>query len=261
MTQPPLPQSVRPVIVLTGASSGIGLATARELAARNYALVLAARRTEQLERLARELDPSGSRIIAVTTDVTDDASRRALIERAHEHFGRIDVLINNAGITIEQGWWWDDPDPLRVVRVNLEAPIELVRLVLPEMRERGSGHIVNIGSVAGRAAINGMYSASKFGIRGFSDGLRRELLGTGIHVSLVSPGFVKSEMTASARLPMPGPEVIAHAVAEVLLRPRREVIAPKVYRVLALLNSLFPALADQLVSRFIIGRRYGHDKG
>ncbi len=248
---------MRPVIVLTGASSGIGLATARELAARNYALVLAARRADQLERLARELDPSGSRVLAIPTDVTDDASRRELVRRTHEQFGRIDVLINNAGVTVEHGRWWDDPDPLRVLRVNLEAPIELVRLVLPEMRQRGSGHIVNIGSVAGRVGTNGMYSASKFGLRGFNDGLRRELLGTGVAVSLVSPGFVRSEMTASARLPMPGPHVIAQAVAEVLLRPRREVIVPRVYRVIALLSSVAPGLADQLVSRVIIGRRYG----
>lgn len=259
LSEPAVRNSVRPVVLLTGASSGIGLATARELASRNYALVLAARRADTLERLARELDPSASRVIAVAADVTDDASRRNLLAAARAHFGRIDVLINNAGVTIEKGWWWNDPDPLRVLRVNLEAPIELVRLALPEMQRRGSGHIVNIGSVAGRAATNGMYSASKFGLRGFSDGLRRELLGTGINVSLVSPGFVKSEMTASAKLPMPEPEVVARAVAEVLLRPRREVIVPKIYRALAWLDHVAPALGDQLVNRVIIRRRYGHD--
>ena len=255
----PQQRSARPVILLSGASSGIGEATARELASRNYALALAARRADRLHALARELDPAGQRVIAVPTDVTDDASRRELMQKAHQHFGAVDVLINNAGVTVEKGWWWDDPDPLRVLRVNLEAPVELVRLLLPEMRARGSGHIVNIGSVAGRAATNGMYSASKFGIRGFSLGLRRELLGTGIHVSLVSPGFVKSEMTANARLPMPGPEVVARAVAEVLLKPQREVIVPGVYRVLALLNSVSPGLADVIVKRFIIQRRYQHD--
>ena len=248
----------RRAVVLTGASSGIGLATAQELAARGHALVLAARRAETLQALARALDPSGSRVIAVPTDVTDDASRRALIATAHEHFGRLDVLINNAGVTVEKGWWWDDPDPLRVLRVNLEAPIELTRLVLPEMRARGSGHIVNIGSVAGRAATNGMYSASKFGLRGFSHGLRRELLGTGVQVSLIAPGFVRSEMTAQARLPMPGPEVVARAVADVLERPRPEVTVPKAYAALAALNSLVPAFGDLLVRRVIIARRYGH---
>ncbi|MEF2276765.1 SDR family NAD(P)-dependent oxidoreductase [Deinococcus sp. YIM 134068] len=253
-------QTNRRVVVLTGASSGIGRAAAHELAARGHTVVLAARRAESLAALARELDPSGLRVLAVPTDVTDDASRRALIETARDHFGRVDVLVNNAGITVERGWWWDDPDPLRVLRVNLEAPVELTRLVLPEMRERRSGHIVNIGSVAGRAATHGMYSASKFGLRGFSLGLRRELLGTGVTVSLIAPGFVRSEMTASARLPMPGPEVVARAVADVLDHPRREVIVPSPYRVLAFLEYVFPKLGDR-VARRVIYRRYGHEKG
>ncbi|THF86817.1 SDR family oxidoreductase [Deinococcus sp. KSM4-11] len=248
------------VVVLTGASSGIGRATAHELAARGHTLVLAARRAADLDALARDLDPGGQRVLAVPTDVTDDASRRALIAAATERFGRVDVLINNAGITVEKGWWWDDPDPLRVLRVNLEAPIELVRLALPAMQARRGGHIVNIGSVAGRAATNGMYSASKYGIRGFSLGLRRELLGSGVTVSLVSPGFVKSEMTASARLPMPGPEVVARAVADVLERPRREVVVPKGYRVALWFDRRLPGLADLLVSRVLIRRRYAHDR-
>ncbi|MFW8626612.1 SDR family NAD(P)-dependent oxidoreductase [Deinococcus sp. ME38] len=258
MTAPTPPWTpARPVVVLTGASSGIGLATATELAALGYALVLAARRADDLHALARRLDPSGHRVIAVPTDVTSPESRRALVAAAQAHFGRIDVLINNAGVTIERGWWWDDPDPLRVLRVNLDAPIELTRLVLPAMQARGSGHIVNIGSVAGQAATNGMYSASKYGVRGFSHGLRRELLGSGVHVSLVSPGFVKSEMTASARLPMPGPEVVARAVASVLLRPRREVVVPRVYHLFAWLDRRFPALGDRVVRKLIL-RRYDH---
>ncbi|EYB68042.1 short-chain dehydrogenase/reductase SDR [Deinococcus phoenicis] len=248
------------MVVLTGASSGIGRATAYELASRGHRLVLAARRAEELTALARELDPSGSRVIAVPTDVTGEASRRALIGAAHRHFGRVDVLINNAGVTVERGWWWDDADPLRVLRVNLEAPIELTRLLLPELRARGAGHIVNIGSVAGRVPFNGMYSASKFGLRGFSQALRRELLGTGVHVSLVSPGFVRSEMTRAARLPMPGPEVIARAVADVLERPRREVIVPKVYRLLVWLDSVLPGAVDRAVPP-VIRRRYAHRQG
>ncbi|TDE87052.1 SDR family oxidoreductase [Deinococcus sp. S9] len=251
-------QQVQPrVVILTGASSGIGRATAQELAARGYRLVLAARRERELAALARALDPSGSRVLAVPTDVTDAADRHALIEAARAHFGRVDVLINNAGVTVERGWWWDDPDPLRVLRVNLEAPIELTRLVLPEMRARRSGQIVNIGSVAGRIPFNGMYSASKFGLRGFSQALRRELLGSGVEVSLISPGFVRSEMTRAARLPMPGPEVVARAVANVLERPRREVIVPAAYRLLVGLDALLPALVDRLVPP-IFRRRYAH---
>ena len=246
-----------PVVVLTGASSGIGRATAFELAGRGHRLVLAARRAEELGRLARELDPSGSRVIAVPTDVADDASRRALVEAAREHFGRVDVLVNNAGVTVERGWWWDDPDPLRVLRVNLEAPAELTRLVLPEMRARGSGHVVNIGSVAGRVPFNGLYSASKFGLRGFSQALRRELLGTGVHVSLIAPGFVRSEMTRAARLPMPGPEIVARAVAGVLERPRREVTVPSAYRLLVWLDAALPGVGD-LVVQPVLRRRYIH---
>ena len=101
-------RSARPVILLTGASSGIGEATARELAQRNYALVLAARRADRLHALARQLDPTGSRVLAVPTDLTVDEERRNLLARAHEHFGAVDVLINNAGVTVEKGWWWDD---------------------------------------------------------------------------------------------------------------------------------------------------------
>ncbi|MVN85746.1 SDR family NAD(P)-dependent oxidoreductase [Deinococcus sp. HMF7620] len=249
--------TARPVVLLTGASSGIGRATAEELADLGYALVLAARRADDLRALALRLDASGGRVIAVPADVTDNASRRALVAAALAHFGRIDVLVNNAGVTVERGWWWDDPDPLRVLRVNLEAPIELTRLVLPAMRARGSGHIVNIGSVAGRAATNGLYSASKFGLRGFSLALRRELLGSGVTVSLVAPGFVRSEMTARARLPMPGPGVVARAVAAVLLRPRPETTVPGFYRPLVWLEQLFPALGDWMVQR-LIWRRYDH---
>ncbi|BDP42863.1 short-chain dehydrogenase [Deinococcus aetherius] len=250
-------QAKRQVVILTGASSGIGRATAHELARRGHTLVLAARREGTLASLARELDPSGSRVLAVPTDVTEGDSRRALIETAREHFGPVDVLVNNAGVTVERGWWWDDPDPLRVLRVNLESPIELTRLVLPEMRSRKSGHIVNIGSVAGRAATNGIYSASKFGLRGFSLALRRELLGTGVTVSLIAPGFVRSEMTRAARLPMPGPEVVARAVADVLGRPQREVTVPRVYRPLAFLDHALPGVGDWIVRR-IIRRRYAH---
>lgn len=244
-----LPGSGRTAVV-TGASSGIGAATAARLAAEGFDVVVAARRVDRLQELATSI---GARAVAL--DITDQAS----VDAFAASLDRVDVLVNNAGVTVERGWWWDDPDPLRVLRVNLETPVEMVRLVLPEMKARRSGHIVNIGSVAGRAATNGMYSASKFGIRGFSLGLRRELLGTGISVSLVSPGFVKSEMTAGASLPMPGPEVVARAVAEVLLKPQREVIVPAPYRVLALLDSVAPALADVIVRRFIIQRRYRHD--
>lgn len=249
----------RPAVLLTGASSGIGEATAYELSARGYALVLVARRAERLHRLARELDPSGSRVIAVPGDVSDSAAREALLAAALHHFGRVDVLVNNAGVGLGGGAWWQDPDWGRVLRVNLEAVMALTALVLPGMLERRRGHIVNVASVAGQVATESVYSASKFGVRGFTFALRRELWGSGVEVSAVSPGFVLTEMTARSRLKlpglsMPGPEVVARAIADVLERPRREVTVPRLYRLAALAEAL-PALADPLIARGYSARR------
>ncbi len=244
----------RRVVLLTGASSGIGEATARELAARGDALVLAARREDRLRALARRLDPSESRVIAVPCDVADPAAREALVRSALDHFGQIDVLVNNAGVGLGGGAWWENPDWPRVLHVNLEAVMALTALVLPGMLARGRGHIVNVASVAGQVATEGAYSASKFGVRGFSHALRRELWSSGVNVSVVSPGFVRTGMTARSRLPMPGPEVVARAIAGVLERPRREVTVPRLYR-LAALAELVPALSDPLIAHGYSARR------
>lgn len=247
----------RRVVLLTGASSGIGEAAAYELSARGYALALAARRAERLHTLALQLDPSGSRVIAVPCDVAEAQQREALVAAALNHFGRIDVLANNAGVGLGGGVWWEDPDFARVLRVNLEAAMALTALALPPMLERGSGHIVNVASVAGQVATQGVYSASKFGVRGFSFALRRELWGSGVEVSVVSPGFVRTEMTARTRLPvpMPGPEIIAQAIADLLEHPRREVTVPRIYGLAGLLDSTLPALMDPLIARGYSARR------
>ncbi len=246
------PAERRTVALITGASSGIGEATARHLASLGYALVLTARRGDLLEQLAAQLGPHVlPHVLNVAADVSVPGDRARLVKAALERFGRIDALINNAGIGMYKGHWWDGPDPLRVLDVNLYAPIELTRLVLPGMLERRAGSVVNIGSVAGRIATHGMYSASKFGLRGFSLSLRRELLGAGVSVSLVSPGFIRTPLTSGNRLPMPGPEVVARAVADVLLRPRREVFAPAWYGPLSLLSGLTPGLTDLMVRRLM----------
>ena len=194
-------------------------------------------------------------VLSVQADVTDAKDRDNLISAALERFGRVDVLINNAGVSIASGPWWDDPDPLRVIRTNLDAPIELTRLLLPAMRARRNGQIVNVASVAGIVAFQGVYSASKFGLRGFSLALRRELLGSGVQVSLVSPGFVRTELTQNARLPMPGPQTVARAIAAVLERPQREVVVPGWYKLAAALDALAPGLVDW-ASALIRSRRY-----
>ncbi|GGQ95348.1 SDR family NAD(P)-dependent oxidoreductase [Deinococcus ruber] len=245
----------RTVVLITGASSGIGEATARVLAPLGYALALTARREDLLTRLAHSIDPGNTHTLVFPADLSEEAERSRLIEGVLERFGRIDVLINNAGVTIPSGRWWNDPDPLRVIDLNLKVPADLTRRVLPAMLERRSGQIVNIGSVAGRVATHGMYSASKFGLRGFSLALRRELLGSGVDVSLVAPGFVRTAFTSGARLPMPGPDVVAQTVARVLTRPTREAITPAWYGPLALLDALAPSLTDHVVRR-VMKRRY-----
>lgn len=240
----------RPVALITGASSGIGEATARELSKRGYALVLSARRLERLEALASELAGAGP-VWVIRADVADPADRTRLVAEALACAGRIDALINNAGINIE-GAWWRDADPSRLLRVNLEAPIELTRLLLPAMLARRNGSIITVASVAGHMATEGLYSASKFGLRGFSLGLRRQLRGSGVNISLVSPGLVRSEMTEGMRSPLPGlkvpgAEVVAVAIAQLLSRPKRERIVPGWYRVPALLDALAPGLTDKLL--------------
>ena len=243
-------------IILTGASSGIGEATARYLASQGHRLVLAARRADKLEALAKEINPTGKRVIAAPTDVSKREDLEALVARARGIFGPVNALVNNAGVSdstngMRGRWWQYDTDAVRsMFETNLLSAVELTRLVLPDMLEHRTGSIINIGSVAGRVGFSTLYSATKFGLRGFSFGLRRELLGTGVHVSLVAPGFIKTGMTAwGPPLPMPGPEVVAKVIAELLERPQTEVIVPGWYRPLAWLETLLPPIGDLIVVR------------
>jgi NADP-dependent 3-hydroxy acid dehydrogenase YdfG len=186
------------VVVITGASSGIGAATAVCLASRGAKVVLAARRIERLERLAARLVDLGHDGMIVPTDVTSRDSAEALAERAVGRFGRIDVLVNNAGVMplspvralrVEE---WD-----RMLDVNVRGLLYCVAAVLPSMLEQHSGHIVNVGSVAGRRPFPGgtVYSATKFAVRAISAGLRTELSPSdGIRVTDIQPGVVDTEL-------------------------------------------------------------------
>jgi short-subunit dehydrogenase len=239
-------------VIVTGASSGIGEVIARTLAAGGCRLTLAARRADKLEALARDINPSGKRVIAVPTDVTVPADLERLVARAKAIHGRVDALVNNAGWRSSKFKWWEmtQVESALAVQTNLAAVVELTRLVLPDMLEHRSGSIVNIGSVQGRIAMSSLYSASKFGVRGFSLSLRRELRGTGVNVSLVSPGFIRTDDSKSSRgLPRPSPAVVAQAVQRVLDHPRAEVIVPSWYGVFVALEPFFPGLADYFVSK------------
>ncbi len=241
-------------IILTGASSGLGEATARALAQAGHRLVLAARRAELLEALVKDINPSGKRVIGVVCDVNKPEDLEALVARARAEFGAVQVLINNAGVDSGGQKWWDreSTEIQKVLLTNLVAVFELTRLVLPEMIAERNGHVINIGSVAGRVGVSSLYSASKFGVRGMSLSLRRELLGTGVNVSLIAPGFIRTPMTSKGGkrpFPMPGPEIIASAVLNLLETPKAEVIVPGYYRLLCWLETLMPFLGDRLVQR------------
>lgn len=240
------------VVVITGASSGIGAAIARRLARDGHSLVLAARRAELLERLVGEL---GVPAVAVPTNVADPQALEALAEKAVARFGRIDVWINNAGLRQWTGWLEAPLEQVQeLIDVNLTGAIMGARAALRHMVPAGQGHIINVSSVAGYVATSGLYSATKFGLRGHTEAIRRELKPLGIQVSLLSPGFIKTEMTRDVPFPMPGPEVVAEAVVSLMRRPRREVIVPGWYRVLISLAGLMPWVADRVLAKAVMGR-------
>lgn len=236
------------IIVLTGASSGIGEATARQLAQEGHTLVIAARRLERLQALASELK---TEVHVFQADVSKPDQVKALAEFAAERCGRIDVWINNAGIGGSFVGNWEVDWLEQILDTNLLSPVISVAAAVPYMK--GKGHFINIASVAGHIGTSPLYSATKWGLRGFSEGLRRELEPQGIKVSIVSPGFVRSEMTAARGSNLPGPEIVAKAISNVIKRPRREVVVPGWYRALIWLERLMPVgLSDQVVRKFVL---------
>ena len=233
------------VAIVTGASSGIGAATARELAGRGAVVVLAARRADALEAQAEAIREAGGRAVAIPTDVTDGKQLARLADRTATTFGRIDILVNNAGANWARPLASTEPDDVvALLEVNLVGAMLLTRAVLPGMLERGHGAVVSIGSLSGRVAMEPVYSASKYGLRGFSLALRRQLAGSGVSVSLVSPGNVRTAMTAHVDTRLPGPELVARTVAELVTHPRREVVIPGRHYAIAWLEQALPRMAD-----------------
>src|SRR5215467_6058610 len=229
------------VVIVTGASSGIGAATARELGKQGATVVLAARREAELQMQAQAIRQAGGQALAVPTDLADEAQIVHLVERTLEAYGRIDVLVNNAGIG-SLGWFAKagTQNICQVIDVNLLAAILLTRAVLPGMLERKHGAIISVASVAGHVAIDPLYSATKYGLRGFCLALRRQLRGTGVSVSVVSPGYIRTTFIRRHRLPMPGPELVARTIARLILHPRREAIVPWYYRLGVWAEHLLP---------------------
>jgi len=233
------------VAIVTGASSGIGAATAHELALRGARVVLAARRVDALRAGEHAIRARGGDAVAIPTDVADRQQLAQLVKEAEAAFGSVDILVNNAGRFWNMAFAHSDlDDVVDVLEVNLVAAMLLTRLVLPGMLERRAGAIVFVGSLSGRVAMEPVYSASKYGLRGFALGLRRQVVGSGVSVSLVSPGNIRTDMTRHIAGRLPEPRVVAHAVGDLVVHPRREVVVPRKHRAIAWLEQTSPTLAD-----------------
>lgn len=185
------------VAVVTGASSGIGEATAEALAAAGASVVIAARREERLQGLRQRIEKAGARAMVIQCDVTDEQQAHELIRTANEEFGHVDILVNNAGVMllskVEKGL---SDEWRQMFDVNVLGLLYVTDAAIEIMKEQGSGHIVNISSVAGRRSnpMTGVYSGTKYAVNAVSEALRGELAGEGIRVTIVEPGAVATEL-------------------------------------------------------------------
>jgi short-subunit dehydrogenase len=221
------------IALLTGGSRGIGPYIGRALAREGVHLVLTARSGPELQRVADDLSALGIRAVGVTADITDAVARQRLVARAHEEFGHIDILINNAGVERVVAFAAQEPsDVIRILTTNLEAPLLLSQDVLRGMLARGSGHIVTISSMNGQrgVAYHAVYSASKAGLIEWTSAVRVELETSGVRASVICPGLVsRAGMWASHQRAAPWlarestPEQVAGAVLSALKNNRAEI--------------------------------------
>jgi len=241
--QLPLAESV---VLVTGASTGIGAAIAHEVARRGARVALVARGAQALRDQAARINAEGGQAIAIPADISNDRDVERIIGTTLEAFHKIDVLVNNAAIGWHNLLAHSSPSEVsQLIDINLKGTMLLTRAALPEMLRQRRGAIINLGSVSGRVAVDPLYSASKYGIRGFSLSLRRQLLDSGISVSLVSPGKIRTNQNLGCNEPMDEPEVVARAVARLITHPRREVVVPRKYYAMVLLEQELPGLADR----------------
>ncbi len=242
------------VVAITGAARGIGRATAARLAGAGARVAIGDIDAELAETAASEI---GGGAIGLQLDVTDRASFQAFVDAAEERLGPLDVLVNNAGILL-MGPFLDEDDgaTAREIAVNLGGVINGMRVALPRMRERGRGQVVNIASGASYVAPPGeaTYAATKHAVAGLTEGVRAELRGTGVDLTLVFPGLVNTELATGSR-PTRGmkwlePDTVAQAVIGAIAQPRAEVFIPRSLAATLKLNKVLPPRAREKLGAF-----------
>ncbi|HHX65460.1 MAG TPA: SDR family oxidoreductase, partial [Chloroflexi bacterium] len=242
------------VVIITGASSGIGRATALALAREGAHVTLAARNIEALERVAVEIQELGGKALAVPCDVSHRDQIETLVERTLTEWGRIDVLVANAGRYVQTPIRDATPEHFeQSMAVNFYGAIAGVLAVLPHMLRQGSGHVVLISSMDARKGIppDAPYIAAKAALAMFGDVLRQELHGTGVRVTVVYPGRVDTPLIEHLRVPWISakiaPEKVADAIVRALHRNAAQIITPPQARLLDCVQFLSPRLADWFV--------------
>lgn len=248
------------IAVITGASSGIGQATAELLAREGFRLALIARRQDRLEKIAVQIRQEGGEAISFPTDLTDETECTSIVERVRSALGTVDVLVNNAGV----GWYgfgeWMPWDTARqMIEVNIASLTNLTLLLLSEMKERGVGHIINIGSIAGSIPSQGvaLYSATKAFVDALTTSLYRELTGTNVKISVVRAGAVAtpfydnaSKSPSSSSIPVEWlairPETVANRVRDLIRRPTRIIYVPRILRIVPWIELNFGWLMDRI---------------
>ena len=230
------------VVLITGASSGFGARSAHLFAKEGAKVVLAARRLNRLQDLVNEIQDHGGEALAMPVDVANLDEISLMVQSTLDFYGKIDILFNNAGFGRLD--WLENLDMKRDIEtqiaVNLTGLIQVTRAVLPQMIKQGEGHIINMSSVAGftAAPLYSVYAATKFGVRGFTDALRREVRHMGIRVSGIYPGGAETEFSshtgkdsAKKNIKTPAwlrmtPDFVAEQVVKVAKRPRRKLVLP-----------------------------------
>jgi short-subunit dehydrogenase len=247
-------------ILITGASGGIGGAIARQLAERGASLILVNRDGDKLAAFAAQLRAAGGKITPLVGDLAQPGVPARVVQEALAQAGSIDILINCAGVQ-NFGFFADEraADTATLFNVNTIAPIALVNAVLPHMLEKGSGQIVNLGSIFGSIGFPcfASYSASKFALRGFSEALRRELAGTGVGVTYVAPRFTKTafnrsvvtRMADALKMNQDEPESVAASVIATIERDDRERYLGWPEKLFVRINSIFPRVVDPSLIR------------